>query len=92
MYITSTFIFKGKLPVILRSRLANSPCYHAVITNVVAFSFTQITSEYFFSEAPSYFWNKVGHFECPVFFQQFYVVCVVFVSKRFVAIVDSFFE
>ena len=41
---------------------------------------------------PSYFWNKFAPFNFPVFFRQFCVVYVIFVSKGFGVVVESIFN
>ena len=48
-----------------------------------ALSLTQIIWWTFSSDAPRYFWNKVGSLNFPVLFQQLCVSCAIFMSKGF---------
>ena len=52
-------------------------------THKIALYFTYIIWWTFYYDAPSYFWNKVVSFNFPMFFQQFCVICILFMGKRF---------
>ena len=53
---------------------------------------TQIIWWTFSYDAKNHFWNKVAPFNFPVFFCQFYVICVMFTSKGSNMVVESIFE